>query len=373
MRTLRLALLVAIVGVAGTAGAQSVYGDGDDEPYDDWPDFRGQAPAPTPAPPAAPPSGSPYELLPSEPPGAPAPPAAEAPAAQLWRYNGPHAINAEYGQGWCNIQGPHDHPYPPFDDHLFQEDRGGYDFLGDPADFGYAGDMFWYNGPHPIAAGFGLGWCYITWPHRHIYRPFGVYFSACGPYSCYYGPFDAWYWYWRPYWAGYWGGYYPHYYRGGRYYRTGVAASPGRWAGVNRGPGGQRYGAPAGRAGGYARPVAPLPRYGRSVTIPHGPTAIRPRALPAPARAYSGPRAMPVPPRAYAGPRSWAPPGSYAGRPMPRSYAMPRPAFAPRWGGSTSPAPRMAAPPAASMARPAAPAPSGGFRGGFHGGGGRHR
>ena len=56
------------------------------------------------------------------------------PSAQ--RY-GPHAIHADYGSGWCNVQGPHYHPYPPFDDHLFQENPGGFRLMlsagGDPA------------------------------------------------------------------------------------------------------------------------------------------------------------------------------------------------------------------------------------------------
>ena len=361
MRPVRLAVLVALVGFGGIASAQSVYGDGDidDGPYGDSPLLREQTPEPPPPPRQAQARtpDSPYQLLDQR--GAPAAP---DPGAQQFRYNGPHAINADYGAGWCNLSGAHVHQYPPFDDHLFQEDQGGYDFLGDPVDFGYTGDVFWYNGVHPIAAGWGTGWCYMGTPHRHIYRPWGVYFSNCGSFYCFYGPYDAMYWHYRGYWAPFWGSYYPYYYRGGLYGRTGVAASPGRWGG--RGPGGRGVGAggagvgrpaaggshagtTAGRPGGYSRPTQAMPKLTRPMTL-NG-------------RIGTGP--------GYAVPRMAAPPMRSYGAPGYRTpgYGMPR-YGSPRFSAPHYAAPRYSAP---HYSSPRFSAPSGGgFRGGgFRGGG----
>jgi hypothetical protein len=320
MRKLIPVLLAVAFGWATTAWAQSVYDDDDDD-----------APAP----------GGQAQAAP-----APAPQQSQAAAPQAqqeWRYNGPHAVNAQYGSGWCNVQAPHTHPYPPFDDHLFQENNGGYNFLGDPSDFGYAGDgLTWFNGAHPIATGWGAGWCYIGTPHRHLYRPMGSYYSMCGTYWCYSGAFDAMYWAWRPYWTGYWGGFYPRFYAGGLYFRTGISASPGRWAGYGR-PG---YGRPGygNRGYGYGRPG-----YGNHGGRPGG--------------TYGRPGGT------YGRPGGYARPGtSPAVRSMP-GRSMSAPHYA---------APRTAAPRTMSAPRPSAPRPSfsrpsgGGFRGGG-GGGGRHR
>jgi hypothetical protein len=370
MRTVPLALVVVLFGFVGNASAQSVYGDGDldDGPYADSPLFQEQTPAPPPAP------QGPYYRLDQ---GQAAPVPAEP---QQWKYNGPHAVNADYGEGWCNLRGPHYHEYPPFDDHLFQEDQGGYDFLGDPVDFGYTGgDTYWYNSAHPIAAGWGTGWCYIPYAHRHLYAPWGPYFATCGDdYSCYYGPFDAAYWYYRPYWLGFWGRSYPYFYGHGHYYRTGVAASPGRWGHYRPGAGAGRYGVPgrgagvpAGRAGGYAHPVRPMPKLSTPVTlrgrIGSGPGMAMPRVAPnAFPRTYAGPRQAPMP-RTYTVPRQGAPRfggGSYA---APRFGGGSAPRFggsAPRFGGGS--APRFNAPhPSAPRPSFSAPRPSGG---GFHGG-----
>ncbi|HEY3354416.1 MAG TPA: hypothetical protein VGQ83_14285 [Polyangia bacterium] len=378
MRMLRLAVLVVLVGSGGFASAQSVYGDGDldDGPYADSPVFREPAAPPPPAQARAQQRpASPYELL-DEPAGAP--PAAGAPAepGQQWRYNGPHAVNAEYGQGWCNVTGAHVHEYPPFDDRLFQENTGGYDFLGDPTDFGYSGDAYWYNGAHPIATGWGTGWCFYASPHRHLYRPWGSYFSSCGPYSCYYGPFDAYYWYYRPYWTAYWGAYYPRYYHHGAYYRTHTPASPGRWGNVRPGSGhygtpgsrtgtpGGRVGTPAGRPGGYARPVQALPKLTRPTTL-QGRLSGSPyhRMAPTPMPRYTGPRTYPGA-RTYTVPRGASPYQRFGG-------GAPAPRFGGGFGGGTPhySAPRPAAP-SYSAPRPSAPS-GGGLRGGFHGGGRR--
>ncbi|HEY3353068.1 MAG TPA: hypothetical protein VGQ83_07450, partial [Polyangia bacterium] len=293
-------LLAATFGLAGTAWAQAV--DPDDEDGD-----QGAVPAP-PAPPEQ-----------AQPAPEQAQPAPVEPEPQ-WRYAGPHAINAEAGSGFCTVQGVHTHPYPPFDDRLFQEQNGSYYFLGDPVDFGYGGgSLYWYNAAHPIATGWGVGWCFIGFPHRHLYQPMGAFYSACGSYFCYTGPFDAWYWRWRPYYVGYWGAYYPRFYRGGAYYRTHVAASPGRWAHV-----GWR------RPGGYARPLPGRgPVVGRGAPysrLPHAGPAARPLAPSARPLAPSARPGMAHPgmmPRAHAAPTRLAPPARSAAPPRPMAPARP--------------------------------------------------
>jgi hypothetical protein len=324
-------ILTGWLGFAGTTWAQTF--DADDEDEGD----PGYGDPETPVQPAPPPVNE------------------EPPAAPKWQYRGPHAIHAEYGSGWCNMQGLHAHPYPPFDDHLFQEDHGAYYFVGDPVDFGYSGSTYWYNAAHPIAAGFGVGWCFIGSPHRHLYRPFGAYFAACGPYSCYTGPFDAWYWHWRAYWSPYWASYYPRFYRSGLYYRTHRPASPGRWAHVGwRGP------------RGWARPVANVGHrwYGtargvatRTFNRPGG----TPRTGPAThstTSAHYGSRAP--------GPPHYSPRAADAGRPT-RSLTSPsgpRSFNHPGHGVAAS----HTAPRATSTPRFSAPRSNSGFHGG-----GRHR
>jgi hypothetical protein len=309
MRSLFSIMLTLSLVWSASASAQPVYGD--DEDPDEGAAYGSPEAVPTPPP------------APAAAPAAPAPPLPPAPDdQQTWKYHGPHAVNAQYGTGFCTLQGAHFHPYPPFDDHLFQEQDGGYNFLGDPTDFGYAGeDLSWYSAVHPIAIGWGIGWCFMTWPHRHLYRPWGPYFSACGPYSCYSGPFDAYYWRWRGYWTPYWGAYYPRFYRGGTYFRTRVSASPGRWAHAGmRHPGGLA-GGHLGRPGGYARPVpghaaGGLHGHGTPYTrLPHT-TPIRPGArlapTPHPTPRLAPPRAAPAPrhisaPKTHGAPRFSAP------------------------------------------------------------------
>ena len=332
MRTVFAAVLVFSLVSATSASAQPAYGDEESDEGQYGPPEAVPTPPPPPAAAAAP-------AMPAE----PLPPAPEA--QQSWKYNGPHAVNAQYGTGFCNVQGVHYHPYPPFDDHLFQEQDGGYNFLGDPADFGYAGDdLYWYNSAHPIAVGFGIGWCFMGWPHRHFYRPWGAYFSACGPYSCYYGPYDAYYWRWRGYWAPYFGAYYPRFYRGGLYARYRMAASPGRWAGV-----GPHARGALGRPGGYARPV-PGALHGHGT--PYARMPATPHAAPHMAAPhYSAPH--------YSAPRLTAPrmtaPRAAPHFSAPRTHSMPRLSAPKSFGGS----------------RPSAPSRSSSR--GFGGGGGHHR
>ena len=212
-------------------------------------------------------------------------------------YFGPHPEPYEYGQQACNEPGPHFHPYPPFDRYLFREASGYFYFIGDMGDFGYQGQMWGYQGNHPLPVEFGGGFCYIDWPHRHPFPPSSsLSFSFIGGYYSYVGVWDPAYYTYRDRWHSYFGGYYRNNYYGGRYwtvrprpiyrpsyswgahgvYRGGqtvyapggrsvyVSAPYGR-AGYVNGPGRPASVSPPGRGGGY---VAPPNRGGGYVSPP---------------------------------------------------------------------------------------------------------
>ena len=319
MRVIMLAVFLASLGSVGTGWAQPVDDDSDDDDSAAalW---YGEAQAAEGQPAAG--------------------PEAAAEPVQEWRYNGPHPINAAYGSGWCDIAEPHTHPYPPFDEYLFEEEDGGYYFLGDPVDFGYVGAYYWFEDPHPIASGWGHGWCHMSGPHRHVYGPFGTGFAACGRHYCYRGPFDALYWRNHGLLSAYFRSHYGPHYRGGLYYRNRVPAYPGRFAGYRPG---HRPGTPAGRPGGYGRPVFPRPAtpFVRP-SPPRGPAGLAPGH--APARPLPG-RWTPPPRRGFA--------PAPAPRVMSRAPSLPAPRHA-----VTAPQghrPSFTAPPARSF-RPSAPA-----------------
>ena len=245
-------------------------------------------------------------------------------AAQQYGYMGPHPVPYDAGQGFCYEQGPHFHEYPPFDQNLFREQGGWFYFVGDPADFGYSQQMWGYQGNHPIPAAYGGGYCFIDWPHRHWYPPpANLAFNFVGGYYAYNGPWDPWYWRWRPHYQAYYGGYYRHSYYGGRYWRTRPApiyrariavGAPGvyRRGAVVVAPGRGRIvvGAPRpyapGRPGvgrGYAPggPGVPVRRRGRAAAYAPGPRpggvvvgAPRPYA-PGPRPGGGAPRGVPAP------------------------------------------------------------------------------
>src|SRR6478735_3728148 len=98
-------------------------------------------------------------------------PNAYAQQAPQYGYMGPHPIPYEAGQGFCYQQGAHFHEYGPFDENLFREQNGWFYFVGDAADFGYQQQLWGYQGNHPIPAAYGGGYCFIDWPHRHHYPP----------------------------------------------------------------------------------------------------------------------------------------------------------------------------------------------------------
>ncbi|MEO6953464.1 MAG: hypothetical protein ABI321_16805 [Polyangia bacterium] len=202
-----------------------------------------------------------------------APPGASAveEGGMQYGYFGPHPEPYEYGQGSCNEQGPHFHPYPPFDRYLFRESNGYFYFIGDISDFGYQGQMWGYQGNHPLPPEYGGGFCYIDWPHRHPFPPpVSMSFNFIGGYYLYAGAWDPSYYTYRDRWHSYFGGYYRNNYYGGRYWTVRPPAiyrpSYGWGAhGVYRGgqtvnaPGGRRVfvSAPYGRAGYVNGPGRP--------------------------------------------------------------------------------------------------------------------
>jgi hypothetical protein len=267
-------------------------------------------------------------------------PQEQQPVAQVpqYGYMGPHPIPYEAGQGYCYEQGAHFHEYAPFDQNLFREQGGWFYFVGDAGDFGYAQQLWGYQGNHPIPASYGGGYCFIDWPHRHHYRPaVGMQFNFVGGYYVYGGPWDPWYWRMRPRYASYYSGYYRQSYYGGIYWRTRpapiyrpsiVVGAPGyyRPGAVVVAPGRGRVVVGAPRAGGV---YVGAPRPGGVVV-----GAPRPYVRPG-GGAYVG---APRPAGGYVGaPR---PAGGYVGAPRP--VAAPHPVAAPR----PMAAPMRAAPPA---------------------------
>ena len=268
----------------------------------------------------------------------PIPPYAEGPAVPAsgggFCFEGPHPVDSSVVPGvtWDATPGRHIHGYPPFDLRLFSFQNGCYYFIGDPTDFGYAGDTYNYYGAHPILATYGGGWCFMIGPHRHFWRPWSPMFVTVGPWFYWEGPYDPFFWTYWPFYHFYYRSHYPHYYAHGAFFR-GHAVAPritsvprpqhygGAWHGAGGGyraaPMAPRGASPAPGGGYRAAPMAPrgaAPALGGTNRVapaaPHG-------ATPAPGM-Y---RAAPTAPRAGAP----APSGGFA----PHNYSAP----APRTGG----------------------------------------
>jgi hypothetical protein len=214
-------------------------------------------------------------------------------------YMGVHPVPYEAGNGFCYQSNAHFHAYAPFDQYLFRERGGWFYFVGDPGDFGYSYQMWGYRGHHPISAMYGGGYCFIDWPHRHNYAPpQSLAFNFVGGYYVYAGPWDPWYWQWRPRYVSYYGDYYRRSYYGGIYWRVRpppvyapriTVGAPGvyRAGATVVAPGGGRVtvvappaphirggvvvGAPAPRVGGSVVVGAPAPRAGVVVGAPAPP------------------------------------------------------------------------------------------------------
>ncbi len=157
----------------------------------------------------------------------PIPPGVEGRAAAAtgggYCFGGPHPAP---GGGWEGVQTPHMHDYAPFDLRLFSNREGCYYFIGDPRDFGYTGQVYDYYGAHPVADGYGGGWCFMIGGHHHWWRPWSPYFTVVGPWNYWYGPYDPFFWAYWPYYSFYYRSYYPGFYAGGRYFRNGYRVAP---------------------------------------------------------------------------------------------------------------------------------------------------
>jgi hypothetical protein len=195
-------------------------------PAPDMPPQDVQSAPPSGAPPnAAPPMGAPDQGQPNQ--EYPIPPNVQGAAIPVqgggYCFGGPHPAP---GGGWEASATPHVHNYAPFDLRLFSYRDGCYYFVGDPRDFGYTGQLYSYYGAHPIADGYGGGWCFMVGPHNHWWRPWSPNFTVVGSWYYWNGPYDPFFWAYWPFYSFYYRSYYPHYYAGGRYYRGGFRAAP---------------------------------------------------------------------------------------------------------------------------------------------------
>jgi hypothetical protein len=74
------------------------------------------------------------------------------------RFVGMHPIAADYGGGFCYIEFPHVHVYEPTRaDVLYRPHDDGHFFVGDPTPYGYEGPKHAYYGHHPIQVDYVVG------------------------------------------------------------------------------------------------------------------------------------------------------------------------------------------------------------------------
>ena len=95
-----------------------------------------------------------------------------APAeARHFRFLGPHPIAAKYGGGYCYIEAPHMHVYGPDRPTLYQQVGDDFVFTGDPTPFGYEGERHAFYGHHPIPVEGASEpvFCVIDGPHFHAF------------------------------------------------------------------------------------------------------------------------------------------------------------------------------------------------------------
>jgi hypothetical protein len=85
------------------------------------------------------------------------------------RFLGPHPVAAKYGGGYCYIEAPHMHVYGPDRPNLYQQVGDDYVFTGDPTPFGYEGERHPFYGHHPIVVDGSPDpvYCVIEGPHFH--------------------------------------------------------------------------------------------------------------------------------------------------------------------------------------------------------------
>jgi hypothetical protein len=100
-----------------------------------------------------------------------------APAANAdpVRYHGVHPVAPRVHEGLCMIEGPHFHAYRPHKAVLYVKAERHWHFIGDPTEFGAKSmPRHAYYGHHPLVwidADVGQHYCYITGPHHHLYAP----------------------------------------------------------------------------------------------------------------------------------------------------------------------------------------------------------
>jgi hypothetical protein len=105
-------------------------------------------------------------------------------------FAGPHPIAAKYGGGYCYIETPHLHIYPPDHAALYQQVNDEYVFTGDPTPFGYDGEKYPYYGHHPVVSVDGQPlYCYIDGPHFHAVPPPSEGYKTKNGVAFYVGPF----------------------------------------------------------------------------------------------------------------------------------------------------------------------------------------
>jgi len=87
------------------------------------------------------------------------------------RFLGPHPIAAKFGGGYCYIEAPHMHVYAPDRPNLYQQVGDEYVFAGDPTPFGYEGERHPFYGHHPVIVDGSPEpvYCVIDGPHFHSY------------------------------------------------------------------------------------------------------------------------------------------------------------------------------------------------------------
>jgi len=181
-------------------------------------------------------------------------------------FEGPHPVDSrvEPGVTWDSTPGRHVHGYPPFDLRLFSLQNGCYHFIGDPTDFGYAGQTYSYYGAHPVHSTYGGGWCFMIGPHHHIWRPWSSLFVTVGPWYYWQGPYDPFFWTYWPFYHHYYRHHYPTYYARGAFFHrhavapriTSVPRPLGRGAGFRGAPTGRPF---RGATGLPPRAGAPVP------------------------------------------------------------------------------------------------------------------
>jgi hypothetical protein len=95
--------------------------------------------------------------------------------ARSVQYVSQHPVPHKFGGGFCFINMPHIHNYPPDDPRMYRDVNDQLYFVGDPTPFGYDGPRFTYYGAHPVMeAEVRLGrpvFCYLKGPHAHWYAP----------------------------------------------------------------------------------------------------------------------------------------------------------------------------------------------------------